>query len=77
MPDNIEYAYMGYAAALIGLGGLVAWIYLRFVALRRDAREVEQIEAEVRNERAASGNPSRAGEPAPTPQSATAVPKET
>lgn len=77
MPDNIEYAYMGYAATLIGLGGLIAWIYLRFVALRRDARQVEQIEAEVRSERAASGSPSRAGEPAPTPQSATAVPEET
>ncbi|MBN2305090.1 MAG: hypothetical protein JXQ72_11460 [Anaerolineae bacterium] len=54
MPDNIEYAYMGYAVTLLGLGGLAAWIGYRFWALRREWWQIDRLEAEERAERGAA-----------------------
>ena len=65
MPDNIEYAYYGYAVTLLVLGGLAAWIYWRFMLLTREAQEVERLEQELAEERQTA------------PDMATAVPKET
>jgi hypothetical protein len=54
MPDNIEYAYLGYGATLLILAGLVAWITWRYLALKREEQMVVQLEAELQAERAAA-----------------------
>jgi len=41
-----EYMILGYASMALILGGMIAWIYLRYRALRREAALVEQMAAE-------------------------------
>ncbi len=47
-----EYMALGYAAMALILGVMIAWMYLRYVGLRREAEQIAQLEAEVRAERA-------------------------
>ncbi|HMM29057.1 MAG: heme exporter protein CcmD [Chloroflexota bacterium] len=46
-----EYMILGYSAMALILGGMIAWIYLRYRALRREAALVEQMAAEERGDR--------------------------
>lgn len=48
-----EYMALGYAAAALILGGMVVWMYLRYVALRREAAQIDQLEEEIREDRVA------------------------
>jgi hypothetical protein len=78
MPDNIEYAYMGYAVTLLGLGGLVAWIYYRWAMLRREMRLIDRIEEEeALDEQRVPPADDAAPESAPQGVTASAVPEET
>lgn len=46
-----EYMILGYSAMALILGGMIAWIYLRYRALRREAALVEQMAAEESGDR--------------------------
>ncbi len=46
-----EYMILGYSAMALILGGMIAWIYLRYRALRREAALIEQMAAEERGDR--------------------------
>jgi hypothetical protein len=48
-----EYMALGYASMALILGGMVFWLYWRFRMVLREAQMVEELEAEVRAERAA------------------------
>lgn len=43
-----EYMILGYASMAIILSGMVAWLYLRYRGLKREAALVEQMAAEER-----------------------------
>ena len=49
-----EYMALGYAATLLILGAMVVWLILRYQALRREEGHVNQLEAELRDEVAAT-----------------------
>lgn len=46
-----EYMILGYAAMAIILSGMVAWLYLRYRGLKREAALVEQMAAEEHGDR--------------------------
>ncbi|GAB4414621.1 MAG: hypothetical protein KatS3mg051_0159 [Anaerolineae bacterium] len=61
-----EYMALGYAAMAIILALMVAWIALRFRALRAQQEEIARLEAELAEERRAQargGSPARAERP--------------
>lgn len=51
MGNYVEYMILGYAAMALILGGMIAWLYLRYRALKREAALVEQIAAEEQGDR--------------------------
>ncbi|NLE52649.1 MAG: heme exporter protein CcmD [Chloroflexi bacterium] len=51
MGKYAEYAILGYSAMALILGGMIAWMYLRYRALRREAALVEQVAAEEAGDR--------------------------
>lgn len=51
MGKYAEYMILGYAAMALLLGGMIAWIYLRYRALKREAALVEQMAAEEQGDR--------------------------
>lgn len=48
-----EYMALGYGAMAVLLAGMIAWMALRFRGLRREIEQLDQLEAEERNERPA------------------------
>jgi len=51
MGKYAEYAFLGYGAMALILGAMIAWLYLRYRALQREAAIVEQVAAEERGDR--------------------------
>jgi heme exporter protein CcmD len=49
-----EYMALGYAVTLLILGGMVLWLILRYQALRREQTHIDHLEAEIRDEVAAT-----------------------
>lgn len=75
--EHADYMALGYALMGLLLGGMVFWMYVRYRVLQRDAEALDQLEAEERQERAASRSadetvPARSGVAA-----SPAAPKET
>ena len=77
---HADYMALGYAMMALLLGGMVLWTYLRYRVLARESAELDRIEAEERQERAAAvprgsdeSAPVRAGAAVP----ASTAPKET
>ncbi len=50
--DYSEYMAIGYAAMALVMFAMIAWMYLRYVGLRRQEAEIVQLEQEVQAERA-------------------------
>lgn len=46
MGEYAEYAILGYAMMGVVLGGMVLWIYIRYLNLRREQQLIAQMEAE-------------------------------
>ena len=46
-----DYMALGYSAMALVLGGMAAWIYVRFRQARREMARVEQMARELRSER--------------------------
>lgn len=63
-----EYMAIGYAAMAVVLFAMIAWMYLRYVTLRRQEAEIAQLEQEIAAERAQS-----ASKPQSTPAMVRAV----
>jgi len=51
MGKYAEYMILGYSAMAVILGGMIAWIYLRYRALQREAALIEQVAAEEARDR--------------------------
>jgi len=51
MGEYVEYMIIGYAAMALILGGMIAWLYLRYRALKREAALVDQMAAEEQGDR--------------------------
>lgn len=48
---HADYMALGYAVMAVLLGGMIVWMYLRYVALNRDSRQLDALEAELREDR--------------------------
>jgi hypothetical protein len=76
---HADYMALGYAMMGLLLGGMVVWLYFRYRVLARESAELDRIEAEEQQERAAAPHgsddavPMRAG----AVVSASTAPKET
>ncbi len=46
-----EYMALGYSAMAVILGGMAAWVYLRYRQARREMARVEHMAQELRSER--------------------------
>jgi hypothetical protein len=77
---HADYMALGYAMMALLLGGMVLWTYLRYRVLARESAELDRIEAEEQQERAAAA-PRGSDESAPVRAgaavSASTAPKET
>jgi hypothetical protein len=78
--EHADYMALGYAMMALLLGGMVLWTYFRYRVLMRESAELDRIEAEEQQERAAAAprgsdeaTPVRAG----TVVSTSTAPKET
>jgi len=50
----VEYMALGYAATVVILGAMTVWLFLRYRSLRGEQAQIAQLEAEIRDEVAAT-----------------------